>query len=184
MKKQFSSSSAALNCFPSSYKVSHLYRLPSANHFFFDKSHLNHPSCSSSSWCQSPIPHSTLAYAIQALLSIPMLQPPFDSPSRYSLPQFHQARALWSNKRRSSDLTVPTVQGPVTVREWAFAQFSQSAGLRRSTRPNCLLCKLWFMPFMSDYCVVFELVWPSQLLMFVSGSSSLTGYVLHSLVVS
>ena len=33
-EEQFSSSSAALNCFPPSYKVSHLYCLPSANHFF------------------------------------------------------------------------------------------------------------------------------------------------------
>ena len=54
-----------------------LYCLPSANHFF-DKSHLNHSSCSSSSLCQTPIARSTLGYAIQALLSIPILQPPFD----------------------------------------------------------------------------------------------------------
>jgi len=33
-EEQFSSSSAALNCFPSSYKVSHVYHLPSANYFF------------------------------------------------------------------------------------------------------------------------------------------------------
>ena len=124
--KQFSSSFAALNCFPSSYKVSHIYIVCQAQVW-----QVSFKSSSSSSLCQSPIPHSTLGSAIQVLLPIPMLQPPFDYSSRYSLPQFHPSPCALIKQDTLIWLSHPDGSGtccgaPITIRTILAIRWSQT----------------------------------------------------------